>query len=70
MHYISVKLLVWWRVCTTYLSHHQYGGGCAAQIRLTISTEKGVQDRTTEIAQGVVYDCMFLGNSLLQTILL
>ena len=42
MHYISVTPSVWYRVHTTYLSHHHYEGGYALHICHTISMVEGV----------------------------
>ena len=42
------------RVCSTDLSHHQYSEGCAVRTSQIISTDVGVQHRTTKTAQRVV----------------
>ena len=59
-HYECVASSVRWRMCSKDLSH-QYGAGCEVQIKHIMSTDEGVQNRTTKIAQGVVGDCIYLG---------
>ena len=57
-----------WKIFSTDLSHHQYGGGASSvQWRASvwtyhiISTEEGVQYMATKTAQGVVGGCIYLG---------
>ena len=38
----------------------QYGGWCAVRIRQIIRKNKGVQDRTTKTAKGIVGGCTYL----------
>ena len=61
MHIISTdaQYALRWRVCSTNLSHHQYGGGCMVGIS-HISDDEGVWYRTTKTAQGAVSGCIYL----------
>ena len=53
------------RVCSTDLSHYQYGQRCAVRMSHIISTDKGVQYRTTETAQGAIGGCIYLGKMII-----
>ena len=64
-----------WRIFSTDVSHHQYGGvhhqysgGYAVWTCHIINTEEGVQYMTTKTAQRKVVGCIYLGKYYLQTI--
>ena len=51
-----------WKIFSTDVSHHQYGGGeSSVQWRACSMTEEGVQYMATKTAQGVVGGCIYLG---------
>ena len=57
-----------WKICSTDVSHHQYGRGAssvqwghAVWTCHIINTEEGVQYMATKTAQGVVGGCIYLG---------
>ena len=45
-------------------AHHQYGVGYAVWTCDIISTEEGVQQRTTKTAQEVLGGCIYLGTMI------